>query len=143
MSESYDLVLRGDVVTAETVIADAFVAVRGGSIVQVGRGAPPRAARTDDHRGSLLFPGLVDAQVHAGSYEGVVGLRDATRAAAAGGVTTIVDMPFDEPSPVNDVELLETKVAKVRELAAIDVALYVTARKDRNYRPLALMAERG
>jgi allantoinase len=143
MNETYDLVLRGDVVTAETLIPDAFVAVRGGTIVQFGRGAPPRATRVDDHRGSLLFPGLVDAQVHAGSYEGTAGLRDATRAAAAGGVTTIVDMPFDEPHPVNDVDLLEVKIATVRELAVIDVALYVTARKDRNYTPLALMAERG
>src|SRR5262249_37382068 len=71
------------------------------------------------------------------------GWRDATRGAAAGGVTTIVDMPFDEPQPVNDVDLFEAKVTKVRELAAVDVALYVTARKDRNYAPLASMAERG
>jgi hypothetical protein len=55
----------------------------------------------------------------------------------------VVDMPFDEPRPVNDVDLLDGKIAKVRELAAVDVALYVTARKDRNYAPLARMAARG
>ena len=144
MSEGeFDLVIRGDVVTADTVDRDAFVAVRGGTIALVGSGAPPRASRVDDHRGALLFPGLVDAQVHAGSHEGVAGVRDATRAAAAGGVTTIVDMPFDDPQPVNDVDLFDAKVAKVRELAVADVALYVTARKDRNYAPLSRMAERG
>jgi allantoinase len=143
VTEAFDLVLRGDVVTAETVIPDAFIAVRGETIAQVGSGPPPRAERVEDHRGALLFPGLVDAQVHAGSYEGTAGLRDATRAAAAGGVTTIVDMPFDEPRPVNDVDLFDAKVAKVRELAAVDVALYVTARKDRDYAPLARLAERG
>src|SRR5215470_10395519 len=143
MNDLFDLVIRGDVVTAETVIPDAFIAVRGETIAQVGSGAPPPAERLDDHRGALLFPGLVDAQVHAGSYEGTAGLRDATRAAAAGGVTTIVDMPFDEPAPVNDVDLFDAKVAKVRELAAVDVALYVTARKDRDYAPLARLAERG
>src|ERR1043166_5364021 len=103
VSEPVELVLRGDVVTADTVIRDAFVAVRGEAIAQVGSGAPPRARRVEDHRGALLFPGLLAAQVHAGSHEGPAGLRDATRAAAAGGVTTIVDMPFDEPRPVNDV----------------------------------------
>jgi len=143
VTETFDLVLRGDVVTAETVMPDAFVAVRGDAIVQIGSGTPPPAVRVDDHRGALLFPGLIDAQVHAGSYEGTAGLRDATRAAAAGGVTTIVDMPFDEPEPVNDVDLFDAKVAKVRELAAVDVALYVTARKDCNYAPLAKLAERG
>jgi len=143
MREAFDLIIRGDVVTAETVIGDAFVAVRGGTIAQVGSGSPPGAAKVEDHRGALLFPGLIDAQVHAGSYEGVAGLRDATRAAAAGGVTTIVDMPFDEPQPVNDVGLFDAKVAKLRELAAVDVALYVTARKDRNYAPLARLADRG
>jgi len=142
-SVAFDLVIRGDVVTADTVISDAFVAVRDGAIAQVGAGAAPAADRVDDHRGCLLFPGLVDAQVHAGSYEGISGLRDATRAAAAGGVTTIVDMPFDEPQPVNDVDLLDAKIAKVGELAAVDVALYVTARKDRDYAPLARMAARG
>lgn len=74
---------------------------------------------------------------------GLAGLRDATRAAAAGGVTTIVDMPFDEPLPVNDVDTLDAKIAKVRELASVDVALYVTARKDKDYAPLGPMAERG
>jgi allantoinase len=144
MSEDeFDLVIFGDVVTADTVNRNAFVAVRDGKIAHVGDGALPRASRVEDYRGALLFPGLVDAQVHAGSHEGVAGLRDATRAAAAGGVTTIVDMPFDEPKPVNDVDLFDAKVAKVRGLAAVDVALYVTARKDRNYAPLRRMAERG
>ena len=144
MSEGeFDLVIRGDVVTADTVKRNAFVAVREGKIAQVGDGAPPCASRVEDHRGALLFPGLVDAQVHAGSHEGVAGLRDATRAAAAGGVTAIVDMPFDEPQPVNDVDLFDAKIAKVRELAVVDVAFYVTARKDRNYAPLGGMAERG
>jgi allantoinase len=139
----FDLVIRGDVVTADAVIPDASVAVRDGAIAQVDTGPGPAADRVDDHRGCLLFPGLVDAQVHAGSYEGLAGLHDATRAAAAGGVTTIVDMPFDEPQPVDDVDLLDAKIAKVRELAAVDVALYVTARKDRDYAPLAGMAARG
>jgi allantoinase len=144
MSETkFDRVIRGDVVTADAVIGDAFVAVRDGTIAAVGTGPVPAADRVDDHRGCLLFPGLVDAQVHSGSFEGLAGLRDATRAAAAGGVTTIVDMPFDEPLPVNDVGTLDAKIATVRELASVDVALYVTARKDRDYAQLSVMAERG
>jgi allantoinase len=97
----------------------------------------------EDHAGALLFPGLVDAQVHAGSVEGFAGLRDATRAAAAGGVTTIVDMPFDEPAPVNSPELLARKIAAIGQHASVDVALYVTAPKTGDYRALREMARAG
>ena len=44
-------------------------------------------------------------------------------AAAAGGVTTIVDMPFDEPLPVNTVELLDAKAETLEWIARVDIAL--------------------
>jgi len=141
--QTFDLVVRGDLVAPDAVIPASFVAIRDGVVAELGTGPAPAADRLDDYSGCLLFPGLVDAQVHSGSFEGLQGLRDATRAAAAGGVTTIVDMPFDEPLPVNDTGTLDAKIAKVGELACVDVALYVTARKDRDYTQLGRMAERG
>ena len=50
-------------------------------------------------------------------------------AAAAGGVTTIVDMPFDEPLPVNTVELLEAKAETLERIARVDIALYGAPQK--------------
>jgi allantoinase len=141
--QAVDLVVRGDVVLADRVISDGFIAIQGEKIAAIGSGAAPSAKVTDDHRGSLLFPGLIDAQVHAGSAEGFKGLEDATRAAAAGGVTTIIDMPFDEPKPVNSVELFEKKVEAVSQYASVDVGLYVTARKDGNYQVLRDLAGAG
>lgn len=126
---NFELVLRGDLVLAEEIIADGYVGVSGGAIAAIGRGALPDAAQVADFSGHLIFPGLIDAQVHAGSIEGVAGLADATRAAAAGGVTTIVDMPFDNPLPVDNVEALRAKIEKIVDLAHVDVALYVTAPK--------------
>jgi allantoinase len=125
----FDLVIRGDAVLAEQVIPDAYLAVRDGRIAAIGTGAAPPARQTEDFSGHLLFPGLVDAQTHAGSHKGLAGLADTTRAAAAGGVTTIVDMPFDEPVPLDDLETLQAKVDKIAEVAVIDVALYATAKK--------------
>jgi N-acetylglucosamine-6-phosphate deacetylase len=56
MSEAkHDRVVRGDVVTPDAVIPDAFVAVRDGTIAQVGTGPAPAADRVDDYRGCLLF----------------------------------------------------------------------------------------
>ena len=91
----------------------------------------------------MLFPGLVDAQVHAGSIEGFKGLEDATRAAAAGGVTTIIDMPFDEPTPVNTPDLFKQKLDAIGQYAMVDVGLYVTARKDGNFRVLCDLIRAG
>jgi allantoinase len=138
-----DLVVRGSVVLPDRVIAQGYIAVAGGEVVEAGEGVPPPAARTEDFRGCLLFPGLVDAQIHAGSVEGFKGLQDATRAAAAGGVTTVVDMPFDEPRPVDDPERLEQKIEAIGRYATVDVGLYVTARKDGNYSVLRDLARAG
>jgi allantoinase len=136
MAKQVDLVIKGDVVLRDRVLSGGHIAVADGRIVAVDQGTPPAARASEDYKGCLLFPGLVDAQVHAGSCEGLVGLRDATRAAAAGGVTTIIDMPFDEPLPVNTLDLLRQKIEAVAQHACVDVGLYVTARKDGNFRVL-------
>ena len=139
----FDLLLKGDIVLSDRIIPDGWVAISGETIAALGAGDPPPAGKVEDYRDSLLFPGLIDSQIHAGSCEGVEGLHDATRAAAAGGVTTVVDMPFDEPLPVNSVEALARKIDVVGRLAAVDVALYVTAPKDGNFKALRDLAGAG
>ncbi|MED5574869.1 MAG: allantoinase, partial [Pseudomonadota bacterium] len=64
MSEA-DLVIRGDVVTPDRVIADGYVAVSGEIIESVVEGTPPAAAEVQDCRGSWIIPGVVDGQTHA------------------------------------------------------------------------------
>ncbi len=74
----------------------------------------------------LVLPGFVDAHVHTRSCVDE-GITATTRAAAAGGTTTIIDMPFDKPDrPVDNRERLEAKVADVNAEAVVDVALYAT-----------------
>jgi allantoinase len=143
MAAPIDLVLRGDVVLADRVVPKGHVAVSGGKVVSVGEGAGSSARMIEDYSGCLLFPGLVDAQIHAGSHEGFKGLQDATRAAAAGGVTTVIDMPFDEPVPVNTLDLFKQKIDAVGQYATVDVGLYVTARKDGNFAVLRDLIEAG
>ena len=138
-----DLVLKGDVVLPQRVASGGYIAIAGGKVTAVGEGPPPPAKIVEDHSGCLLFPGLVDAQIHAGSYEGFKGLQDATRAAAAGGVTTVIDMPFDEPLPVNTLDLLKQKIDAIGQYATVDVGLYVTARKDGNFAVLRDLIRAG
>jgi len=140
---SFDSILRGEVVTADSVLADGFVAVREGRIAAIGQGEPPPARRVEDHRGRLVLPGLVDGHMHTSSAIGWPGIAHATRSAAAGGVTTVCDMPYDIPRPVTDAEIFRAKVAVVNETAHVDVALYGTITKAGGTGAIAGLAEAG
>lgn len=78
-----------------------------------------------DFGDALLLPGAVDVHVHTRSYDGE-GIERCTRSAAAGGVTTIVDMPYDAAGPVDSLAAFEAKVEHVEREAHIDVALWGT-----------------
>jgi allantoinase len=74
----------------------------------------------------VLLPGLVDTHVHVNEpgrteWEG---FATATRAAAAGGVTTIVDMPLNSLPPTVDVAALQTKRAAATGQCAVDVGFW-------------------
>ncbi|MGH2866801.1 MAG: dihydroorotase [Solirubrobacteraceae bacterium] len=74
---------------------------------------------------ALLLPGAVDVHVHTRSYAGE-GIAACTGAAAAGGVTTIVDMPYDAGGPVDSLNAFTAKIADVQRDAHVDVALWAT-----------------
>ncbi|HET6238660.1 MAG TPA: amidohydrolase family protein [Acetobacteraceae bacterium] len=129
MSDAFDRVIIGDLVGTDRVLRDGYVAVRGEIIAAIGQGAPPPAADTLDHRGRLILPGLVDGHMHTASAIGWPGIEGATRSAAAGGVTTCIDMPYDVPHPVTDAEKLADKIGWVERTAHVDMALYGTILK--------------
>lgn len=89
--------------------------------------APPAARETVDLADDeVLLPGLVDSHVHVNEpgrteWEG---FETATRAAAAGGVTTIVDMPLNSIPATTTVEALEIKRAAARARCHVDVAFW-------------------
>jgi allantoinase len=129
VSDAFDRVIIGDLVGTDRVLRDGYVAVRGEIIAAIGQGAPPPAADTLDHRGRLILPGLVDGHMHTASAIGWPGIEGATRSAAAGGVTTCIDMPYDVPHPVTDAEKLADKIGWVERTAHVDMALYGTILK--------------
>lgn len=85
-------------------------------------GCPIR--EVDDH--SLIMPGLVDTHVHINepgrtNWEG---FATATRAAAAGGVTTLVDMPLNSIPPTTTATGLQEKILAARGQCSVDVAFW-------------------
>ncbi len=140
---AFDLVVKGDPVLAAGVLEGGWVAIAGGAVAAIGRGEAPPSAEVADRAGCLLFPGIVDGQTHAGSLAGFAGLEDLTRSAAAGGVTTVVDMPFDEPDPVWNRALLDAKIEAANGVAHVDVALYATVKKRVEADQIAALAAGG
>ncbi len=100
------------------------LAVANGVIVEMGAGidpvAVPDGARVVDANGRVLAPGLVDMRAFVGEpgAEYRETLASAGRAAAAGGVTTVVCMPETDP-PVDDPAVVDFLIRRARDTAAV------------------------
>ncbi|WP_432215528.1 allantoinase AllB [Streptomyces subrutilus] len=137
-----ELVLRSTrVITAEGTRA-ASVAVAGGKITAVlaHDAEVPAGARLEDFGDDVLLPGLVDTHVHVNDpgrteWEG---FWTATRAAAAGGITTILDMPLNSLPPTTTAGNLRVKQEVARAKAHVDVGFWGGALPDnvKDLRPL-------
>ncbi len=125
-----DLVLRSRRAVLPDGVRAAAVHVRGEVIERVGPFDDfPAAPRRLDLGDLYLLPGLVDAHVH-GNVPGRTdweGFDTATRAAVAGGVTTIVDMPLNSVPPTTTTAALEEKRAAARGRIRCDVAFWAGA----------------
>lgn len=123
-----DTVVRnGRIVTADGVIGSgAGVAIRDGRIVAVGRDEDlPDADRSYDVGGDFIAPGIVDCHVHTREPGGEhrEDWEHATRAAAAGGVTSIIAMPNTDPV-VDDPETLRRVYELIESNAVVDAQSY-------------------
>jgi allantoinase len=74
----------------------------------------------------VVLPGLVDTHVHINDpgRSDWEGFEHATRAAAAGGVTTLVDMPLNSVPPTTDIEGLEAKLHAAHGRCHVDVGFW-------------------
>ena len=122
-----DLVVSGRRVVLPDGVGAAAVVVRGGRIAAIvpEAEAPPATHRVD--AGDLVvLPGLVDTHVHVNEpgraeWEG---FETATRAALAGGITTIVDMPLNSIPATTGVAALEAKRAAAAGKCHCDVGFW-------------------
>ena len=143
MSAPFDRAISGTVVTADAVIPNGYVAIRGETIAAIGQGMPPPAQETIAYGEKLILPGLVDGHMHTSSSTGWPGIETASRCAAAGGVTTCCDMPYDVPHPVTDARLLQDKIGWVERTSHVDMALYGTITKTNGVHAIAELAAGG
>ena len=122
------MVLRSRRVVFPDGVRAASIHVRDGRIVAIAPHASGDAGGGDLDAGDrvVVFPGLVDTHVHINDpgradWEG---FDHATRAAAAGGVTTIVDMPLNSIPSTTTAEALEAKLRAAAGRCHVDVGFW-------------------
>ena len=140
---SFDLVVRGRVALDNAIIEGGWIAVTGERIAAVGQGEPPEARERIDAGDCYILPGVIDGQTHAGSQFGFPGIERTSLSAVAGGVTTIVDMPYDQPDPVSNREIMARKVEAANTISHCDVALYGTIIADPDRGDIEALIEGG
>jgi allantoinase len=123
-----NFVIRGRQVVFPGAIAPAAIEVTDGIITALTSHDLPAAGRdvievSDE---SVVMPGLVDTHVHVNEpgrteWEG---FASATRAAAAGGVTTLIDMPLNSVPPTTTLAGLKTKLDAARDQCHVDVGFW-------------------
>ncbi len=109
--------------------APAEIVVQDGRITELAQSGADTAVTDErwvDLRGGLVLPGVIDCQVHLGRRQGPrrESFLSGTTAAAAGGVTCVVDMPDSSHPPVTTADVLRQKVETALPAARVDFMLW-------------------
>jgi dihydropyrimidinase/allantoinase len=142
--EVYDLTVRSGVLVTGQGLRPATVAVRDGRIAALLPPDEGAIARQEiDAAGLHILPGVIDPHVHT-RHPGVAEREDfasGTRAAAAGGITTLLEMPISKV-PSNSPDQVRRRLAVMQPQACIDFGLYGGA-GEQNLEAIAGQAEAG
>jgi allantoinase len=121
------VVIQSRRVVVDGAIKPAAIHVRGERIERVAdHGDVPAGARLEDFGELAVMPGIVDTHVHLNEpgrteWEG---FSTATRAAAIGGVTTLVDMPLNSIPATTTREAFAAKRAAAKGQCSVDVGFW-------------------
>ncbi len=122
------VLIRGGRVVLPDGIVETNVLVRDGKIAAVDAAATSSADEVIEANGLVLMPGVIDDQVHF-REPGLTHKEDLTtgsQSAAAGGVTTFLEMPNTNP-PAIDAEQIEWKYRRAAEVSRVNYGFYIGA----------------
>jgi dihydroorotase (multifunctional complex type) len=122
---TYDTIIRNAEVQTPEGLKSFDVAIAGGTIAAFLPRGDGVAAETIDGSGQHLLPGAIDIHFHirAPAYADRGTVESETQAAAAGGITTLFEMPISKPC-CNTAERVEIRRAHFAEHAFINFGLY-------------------
>ncbi len=115
----------------EGQILEQDLFIKDGKIAQIGRDLSPQADEVVDAAGLYLLPGVIDDQVHFRepglTHKGEIATE--SRAAAAGGITSFMEMPNTKPQSLTQ-ELLQAKYDRAAEVAFTNYSFFMGASND-------------
>ncbi|HKT79761.1 MAG TPA: dihydroorotase family protein [Vicinamibacterales bacterium] len=124
-----DLLLTGGEILTPGGRISGTIGVKDGRIAFISSNSwTPSAARVVDAAGRVVVPGFIDTHVHFRD-PGLTYKEDFTTgsmAAAAGGVTCVVDMPNNKPG-INTTERFRNKLSTIKDKSVVDYGLYAGA----------------
>jgi dihydroorotase len=126
MTETYDLLITGATVVNHDGESVRDIALLAGRIAAIGDLRGVKAAETLNAKGLHILPGVIDSQVHfrEPGLEHKEDLETGSRAAVAGGVTAVFEMPNTKPLTTT-AETLADKVRRARHRMFCDFAFFV------------------
>lgn len=126
-----DVVIRNGTIISASDTYSADLAIRDGKLIMIGQNLNIEAARVFDATGRFVLPGAIDAHVHlqmpVGRLVSADDCESGTRAAACGGVTTILDFATPDPGQPLDSAITE-RIALFEPAAQIDFGLHAVIR---------------
>ena len=126
MSESHQVIRSRRVVIGDEV-RPAAIAIREGVIAAIGDYDDLQSLnQPSDFGDAIIMPGIVDTHVHINQpgrtdWEG---FASATKAAAAGGVTTLIEMPLNSIPAVTTLAAFSQKMAAAKDKLSVDVGFW-------------------
>lgn len=141
MAQYQTRVQGGRVMVAGELIEADVIIDQGRIVALVGRGEAADAADEIDATDRLVLPGVIDTHAHTREpgYTNKEDFFTASQAAAAGGITTMIDMPNVEP-PTDTVQTFEEKRALADAKSIVDFGHWVAGTK---VEEIAALAEAG
>ena len=143
-NQSIDLVIEGGKLVTHHELLDVDLAIDNGRVVGLGKASHfPTPAKVIHAEGKFVLPGAIDCHVHFRDpgFPQREDFQSGTSAAAAGGITTVIDMPNTAPSVWN-AQVFREKRDSVKGRAVVDYALYACAGTD-SVHEIASLAKEG
>ncbi len=116
-----DIIIKNGLTVLPSGITQSSIVIDGGKIIGIMKSSEPKADRVIDAKGKVVLPGMIDMHVHLRDpgFPERENFESGTRAAAAGGVTTVIDMPNTVPATVT-LEAFKEKQAIADKKSLVD-----------------------
>lgn len=138
----YDLVIRGNIVLENEVILGE-IGINDEKIHQITTNLNSlKGKEIIEFQEEYIFPGMIDVHTHCYSNPNE-GFKKTSLSAAIGGITSFLDMPYDDPDPVNNLKRFKEKIKHLEKSSVVDIGLYATISKRNGTDQIKILAKAG